>query len=65
MTLFQKIKWYLTQRTKVPDCFEDNDFMYCWCGKCVQDEYKLPEDVKKILAIKIVENYKNKDTSSH
>ena len=57
MKLIQKIKWYLTKRTKIPKCFKDDNFMYCWCGKCVPDEYELPQDMRVAILNKTLENY--------
>lgn len=61
--ILDKIKYYLTHKPKRPDCYSDENFMYCWCGKCKQKDYELPADFQKILAIKTVEHYKKLQSS--
>lgn len=41
---FKKIPKF---KVTLPKCFQDNNFMYCWCGKCKQENYKLPTDLHK------------------
>lgn len=58
--LIQKIKRVLVGPTpKIPKCFSDENFLYCWCGKCKQEGYPLPEDFKMVeLMVKYLTNEK-------
>jgi hypothetical protein len=58
MNLFKEIDRLLKQKPNPPKCFQDENFMYCWCGKCKQKDYELPEDFKKLFTTKVIENYK-------
>jgi len=57
--LLKEIKKAITTKVKPPDCFSDENFVCCWCGKCKQKGYELPEDLKKAIIIKAVETYKS------
>ena len=58
--LLNEIRRQLNMPTKAPECFSDENFMYCWCGKCVPKDYELPKDVSRILAIRVAEDYRKR-----
>jgi len=59
MRILDEIKRMLLNKPKVPDCYEDGEFLYCWCGKCKPKDYELPEDFKKLLTMRILDDFKN------
>lgn len=56
--LLTKIQMYLNMPTKKPKCFKDDNFLYCFCGKCKPDDYPLPKDFSNLVATNAVEHYK-------
>lgn len=56
-TLIKKMNKLLKGKVKRPDCFITQEFMFCFCGKCKQKDFELPEDFQRILAIKTAERY--------
>lgn len=65
MKLIDKIDKILKRKKlEVPKCYSDDEFMYCWCGKCEPKNYELPKDFQRLLATKVVEEYvKNKSNT--
>jgi hypothetical protein len=49
-------------KTETPKCFEDENYMYCWCGKCKPEDYELPnimeEMSKRMLVEGVVKQFK-------
>jgi hypothetical protein len=60
--ILNEVRRQLNMPTSVPKCFSDENFMYCWCGKCVPKDYKLPDNLSKILAINAVEDYRKPES---
>jgi hypothetical protein len=56
--LLVKIREYLNVTTRVPECFVSNGLMICYCGKCKQKDYALPEDFSVLIAERAAEHYK-------
>lgn len=56
--LLDEIQCYINMPPKVPECFKDKNYIYCWCGKCKQDDYPLPEDFSYLIAFSAAEHYK-------
>ena len=59
--LIKEVKSLSKKPIKKPKCFRDDNFMYCYCEKCEADNYELPSDFKRILAIKLAKKYNNPD----
>ena len=55
--LINEIKRLIKSQPELPPCGDNGGIMLCYCGKCKQKEYGLPEDFKKLLAIKVAEEY--------
>ena len=60
MKILKTIKKLLKEKPKVPNCFEDENFLYCWCGKCKPKDFELPSDFKRLLAITTAKDFKDK-----
>ena len=45
-------------KPEVPKCFEDDLYLYCFCGKCVPKDQELPDDLGKLAVIEIVRRFK-------
>lgn len=45
-TLKEKISKY---NKEIPECYRDEKYLFCYCGKCEQECYKLSEDSKKFI----------------
>ncbi len=57
--LMNKIRAILSETNlKVPKCFQDEDFLYCFCGKCEPKDYDLPKDFQSKLITRAVKEYK-------
>lgn len=63
ITLIKKINKLLKGKPKKPDCFTTEEFMFCYCGKCKQEDFQLPDDFKRILSIKTAERYLKEKSS--
>lgn len=56
---FKKIPKF---KITLPKCFRDNNFMYCWCGKCKQVNYKLPTDFSvNVVGVELIKRVTNVD----
>lgn len=56
--LLNKFQEYLHKPIIKPECFEENGFMYCWCGKCKHKNYTLPEDLSILVAEHAANRYR-------